>query len=72
MKNYIINRLKERSTWAGAIALASACGAVIDADLAGHIIAAGLALAGLIGIVTKDKDDTPANNPNGKEAPGHG
>lgn len=72
MKNYIINRLKERSTWAGAIALASACGAVIDAALAEHMIAAGLALTGLIGIVTKDKDGAPANKQDGKETPDHG
>ncbi len=58
MFKYILNRLKERSTWLGIIALATAGGAVIEAAIAEQIIAAGMAVAGLIGVVTKDKTET--------------
>ena len=58
MFKYIINRLTERSTWLGIIALATAGGAVIEAAIAEQIIAAGMAVAGLIGVVTKDKTET--------------
>ena len=55
---YILNRLTERSTWLGVIALATACGATIEAAIAEQIIVAGMAVAGLIGVVTKDKTET--------------
>ena len=58
MFKYILNRLTERSTWLGVIALATACGAAIEAAIAEQIIAAGMAVAGLIGVVTKDKTET--------------
>ena len=54
MFKYIFNRLKERSMWLGLIGLVTACGATISAELAEQIIAAGIAIAGAIGIVTKD------------------
>ena len=58
MFKYILNRLTERSTWLGVIALATACGATIETAIAEQIIAAGMAVAGLIGVVTKDKTET--------------
>ena len=58
MFKYILNRLTERSTWLGVIALATACGATIEVAIAEQIIAAGMAVAGLIGVVTKDKTET--------------
>ena len=57
MFNYIFNRLKERSTWLGIIGLITACGASISTELAEQIIAAGIAIAGAVGIVPKDKGD---------------
>jgi hypothetical protein len=51
MFKYIFNRLKERSTWLGLIGFVTACGATISAELAEKIIAAGIAIAGAIGIV---------------------
>ena len=57
MFKYILNRLTERSTWLGIIALATAGGAVIEAAIAEQIIAAGMSVAGLIGVVTKDKTE---------------
>lgn len=54
MFRYIVNRLTERSTWLGLIALATSCGATIESSLAEQIIAAGVAVAGLVGIITND------------------
>lgn len=60
MKNYILNRLREPSTWRGIILLLTAAGVGIDPALGEQIIAAGIGVAGLIGIVTADKK--PENN----------
>ena len=65
MFKYILNRLTERSTWLGLLALATACGATIEQALADQIIAAGMAAAGLIGIVTKDRKKEQENHDNG-------
>ena len=56
MFTYILNRLKERSTWLGLIAFATSCGASIATELTASIITVGMALAGLVGVVTKDKE----------------
>ena len=55
MKNYILSRLKEASTWRGIIMLASAAGVPFNPAYAEHIIAIGMAAAGLVGVVTSDK-----------------
>lgn len=55
MMTYILKRLTERSTWLGLIALATACGAVVEQELAEQVMAAGMALAGLIGVLTRDR-----------------
>lgn len=57
MFKYILNRLTERSTWLGVIGLITACGATLETALAEQIIAAGMAVASLVGILTKDKSD---------------
>lgn len=46
-------RLKERTTWVGLTALASALGVAVTPEAAEAIIAAGTGIAGLIGILTK-------------------
>ena len=56
MFTYILNRLKERSSWLGLIAFATFCGASIATELTESIITVGVALAGLVGVVTKDKE----------------
>lgn len=58
MFKYILDRLKERSTWLGIIAFATSCGASIATELSEAIISAGVALAGIVGVVTKDKEDS--------------
>ena len=65
MFTYIFSRLKERSTWLGLIALATACGATIETVLAEQIIAAGMAIAGLIGVLTKDSTGSTEVIPEG-------
>ena len=68
MFTYIFSRLKERSTWLGLIALATACGATIETLLAEQIIAAGMAIAGLIGVFTKDTTGSTEATATGKES----
>ena len=55
MKAYVLERLKEASTWRGIILLLTAVGVPVAPALADSIISAGLAIAGLIGAVTPDK-----------------
>ena len=52
MKAYILERMKEPSTWRGVIYMLTALGIPIAPALADAIIAVGLALAGLVGVVT--------------------
>ena len=49
------DRLKEASTWRGLTMLLTALGISVKPDLTEQIIVAGTGVAGLIGIVTKDK-----------------
>lgn len=55
MKQYILDRLKEASTWRGIVMLLTAAGIPIAPELQDLIISAGLAIVGLIGAVTPDK-----------------
>jgi hypothetical protein len=55
MKNYLIERLKEPSTWRGLVLVATAAGATISPDWQNAIITLGIALAGGIGVVSADK-----------------
>ena len=55
MKQYILDRAKEPSTWRGIILLLTAAGVPIAPELQTVIISAGLGLAGLVGAITPDK-----------------
>ena len=55
MKAYILERLKEPSTWRGIVMLLTAAGIPIAPQMQDVIISAGLALVGLIGAATPDK-----------------
>lgn len=55
MKTYILNRLREPSTWRGLVLIATAFGVPIKPELMEPIIATGLAVTGLIGVVTQDR-----------------
>jgi hypothetical protein len=53
MIQYILDRAQEPSTWRGAVFLATSAGVGIAPELGQAIITAGVAVAGLIGVVTK-------------------
>ena len=55
MKAYVIERMKEPSTWRGLIMLLTAIGVPVAPAMADAIISVGLAVAGLIGVATPDK-----------------
>lgn len=54
MLAYIIDRLKEASTWRGIIGLITAAGVSISPEQIDKIVAAGLAIMGVIGMLFKD------------------
>jgi hypothetical protein len=53
MKSYILDRVREPSTWRGAILFLTALGVPIAPALAEHIVTVGLGIAGIVGMVTK-------------------
>lgn len=55
MKQYLIERAKEPSTWRGLILILTAIGVPVAPDLGEAIVSVGLAIAGLIGVATPDK-----------------
>ena len=55
MNQYLLERMKEASTWRGIIYVLTAAGVPVAPAMAEQIIAAGMAVAGVIGILSKDK-----------------
>lgn len=55
MKDYILERAREPSSWRGLIYLLTAAGIPIAPGIADSIIAVGLAVAGLIGALAPGK-----------------
>jgi hypothetical protein len=55
MISYLIERLSENSTWRGLVMLLTAVGVQVDPTQANAIIAAGLAIVGLINVFRKQK-----------------
>lgn len=51
---YLIDRLKERSTWVGLVGLATALGLALSPELQEAIATAGVAIASVIAVITKD------------------
>ena len=51
--NFFLDRLKENSTWRGIIMLVTAVGLKLDPSQGEAIVAAGLALVGLINVFRK-------------------
>lgn len=52
MKQYILDRAKEPSSWRGLILLLTAIGVPVAPAMAEAIITVGLAVAGLVGVAT--------------------
>jgi hypothetical protein len=55
MKQYLLERLAEASTWRGITALLIAVGVALSPEQIDAIVATGLAVIGLLGVFTKDK-----------------
>jgi uncharacterized membrane protein len=55
MKSYLFARIKEPSTWRGAVMFLTAIGIPIAPEIADAVITTGLAIVGLIGVVAPDK-----------------
>lgn len=55
MKDYLLDRAKEPSSWRGLIMLLTAIGVPVAPAMADSIISVGLAVAGLIGALSPDK-----------------
>ncbi len=52
--NYLIERLKEASTWRGIIAIVTSFGVALSPDQIEAIVAAGLATMGVVGAFFPD------------------
>lgn len=66
MPNYIINRLSETSTWRGLILLLTSAGVAVSPEQGEKIVAAGLALVGLINVFRKEPKSPDAAAPDQK------
>lgn len=53
--SWLLDRLKETSTWYGIIAILTSAGVNLDPELQTQVISSGAALAGLVAFVTKEK-----------------
>lgn len=56
--NWLVRRLREPSTWRGLVWLATVAGLSLRPDQAEAIVAAGMALAGLLGVFLSDEPKT--------------
>jgi len=52
---YFLDRLRERSTWEGLVALAMGLGLTLSPELSSAIVALGVSLVGVLRVLTKDK-----------------
>ena len=52
---YIVDRLKEPSSWRGLVMIATAFGVAVNPDLLAAIVSAGTGIAGVIGFAFKDE-----------------
>lgn len=57
--NWLIKRLREPSTWRGLIWLATAFGVTLRPEVWEQITAVGMAVAGLIGVLTSEPQKLP-------------
>ncbi len=55
---YLLERLKEPSTWRGVFALLTAVGLKLHPEMQEAILTTGLALIGMINVVRKESNDT--------------
>jgi len=55
MFDWLMARLRERSTWLGIVSFLTAAGVVLEPEVAEGIVAAGLAIAGIVAAIGKDR-----------------
>ena len=55
MKDYLLARAKEPSSWRGLFLILTAIGVPVAPEMANAIITVGLGVAGAIGVATADK-----------------
>ena len=55
IQQYLLDRLREASTWRGIMALLTAAGVAISPAQMDAIVTAGLAVIGVIGVFFRDK-----------------
>ena len=53
MMEWIVDRLKERSTWLGLISLVTAVGLSLNPNQVEAVIAAGMAVGGVVAALTR-------------------
>lgn len=53
--NWLLNRLREPSTWRGLVWLLTALGVSLSPEAWQYITTAGMALAGLVGVLSSEK-----------------
>lgn len=54
MLEFVIGRLKERSTWLGLIGIVTAAGVSLSPEQSEAIVVLGVAIAGAVAVFTKD------------------
>jgi len=60
---WLLNRLREPSTWRGLVWLLTACGITLRPEVWEQVTAVGMAVAGLIGVVFPDQKPLTALPP---------
>ena len=54
MKAWVLNQLKQPSTWRGLVWILTVCGVLLTPEQTEAIVLAGMALAGLLGVFLND------------------
>lgn len=63
MTEWLLARLREPSSWRGIIWLLTAMGVTLSPEAWEYVVAAGMALAGLLGVFLADPDPDPSLPP---------
>ena len=52
---WLLERLQEKTTWYGLTAIATSAGVSVDPNISKEVISTGVAVAGLISVIAKEK-----------------
>ncbi len=53
--DYLLNRLKEATTWQGLIAIITGLGVSLSPDMSAAVVTVGVALFGLVSVILKER-----------------